>query len=286
MITDLDHITVAVADLDAAVAAYEMFLGRRVNWRGVSEGAEQAWIQLPNMALNLVSPAGDGDQGDLARQRLADGGDGLWRIAFTARGLDAVRAQAGRRGVATADPAERVSLASNGAERRWRLSEADPATTAGVELSLVEAAAEPWPVSPPVTTEAAAISVLDHVVINTPNPDRALALYGARLGLDFRLQRSNPAWGSKLMFFRCGGAVVEIGAALKDPPPADGSDRLSGLAWRVSDPDAARARLAACGLDVSEVRQGRKPGTRVFTVRSGVPGAPTLLLAAENPDVD
>ena len=286
MITALDHITVAVADLDAAVAAYEMFLGRRVNWRGASGGAEQAWIQLPNMALNLVSPSGDGAWGDQARQRLADRGEGLWRIAFTAQDLEAVRSQAGRRGVATGDPVLRVSRSPDGAERRWRLSEADPATTAGVDLALVDVAEEPWPVSPPVTTDAAAISLLDHVVINTPNPDRALALYGARLGLDFRLERSNPAWGSKLMFFRCGGAVVEIGAALKDGPPPEGPDRLSGLAWRVSDPDAARARLAACGLDVSEVRQGRKPGTRVFTVRSGVPGAPTLLLAAEGVEVD
>jgi catechol 2,3-dioxygenase-like lactoylglutathione lyase family enzyme len=121
---------------------------------------------------------------------------------------------------------------------------------------------------------------LDHVVINTTNPDRALAFYGARLGLDFRLDRSNPQWGSRLMFFRCGGAVVEVGARL-DAPIGDAQDRLSGLAWRIPDPDAAQARLAKAGFDVSDVRTGRKPGTRVFTVRSGVPGAPTLMLSAE-----
>jgi catechol 2,3-dioxygenase-like lactoylglutathione lyase family enzyme len=118
------------------------------------------------------------------------------------------------------------------------------------------------------------------VVINTPNPDRALALYGARLGLDFRLDRSNPDWGSRLLFFRCGAAVVEIGASLKEPP-SDAPDRLSGLAWRVANPMAARERLAAAGFDVSEVRKGRKPGTAVFTVRSGVAGAPSLILASD-----
>lgn len=286
MISALDHISIAVADLDAAVSAYELFLGRRVNWRGEADGAEQAWIQLPNMALNLVAATGTGPTGDHVRARLAEAGEGLWRIAFTATDLDADRAQTGRRGLPSSDPMEWVSRSRNGEIRSWRLSRADAGASAGVELFLVQAAATPWPTSPPVTTEAAAISQLDHVVINTPNPDRALALYGARLGLDFRLERSNPAWGSRLMFFRCGGAVVEIGAALKDAPPADGPDRLSGLAWRVSDPDAARARLADEGLDVSEVRQGRKPGTRVFTVRSGVPGAPTLLLAAETAEID
>jgi catechol 2,3-dioxygenase-like lactoylglutathione lyase family enzyme len=121
---------------------------------------------------------------------------------------------------------------------------------------------------------------LDHVVINTAHPDRAVALYGARLGLDFRLDRSNPQWGSRLMFFRCGGAVVEIGSRL-DAEASDAPDRLSGLAWRVTEPEAAQARLAKAGFDVSEVRAGRKPGTHVFTVRSGVPGAPTLMLSAE-----
>src|SRR5206468_240833 len=88
------------------------------------------------------------------------------------------------------------------------------------------------------------VHALDHVVINTPNPDRALALYGARLGLDFRLDRSNPEWGSRLLFFRCGDSVVEIGAGLKSPV-SDAPDRLTGLAWRGADPQAAQARLAA-----------------------------------------
>ena len=50
-------------------------------------------------------------------------------------------------------------------------------------------------------------------------------------------------------------------------------------------PLVARARRggragapAAAGLDVSEVRAGRKPGTRVLTLRDGTCGVPTLLL--------
>ena len=50
------------------------------------------------------------------------------------------------------------------------------------------------------------------------------------------------------------------------------------MCWRVADIDATRARLAADGVDVSEVRTGRKPGTRVMTVRSGTCGVPTLLV--------
>jgi hypothetical protein len=55
-------------------------------------------------------------------------------------------------------------------------------------------------------------------------------------------------------------------------------DKLWGLSWRVADIDAVRARLVACGIDVSEVRAGRKPGTRVMSVRSGTCGIHTLFL--------
>ena len=55
-------------------------------------------------------------------------------------------------------------------------------------------------------------------------------------------------------------------------------DRLWGLSWRVADIDATRTRLLAAGLDVTEVRNGRKPGTRIMTVRSGTCGIQTVLL--------
>ena len=50
------------------------------------------------------------------------------------------------------------------------------------------------------------------------------------------------------------------------------------MCWRVADIDATHARLAPAGVDVSEVRTGRKPGTRVMTVRNGTCGVPTLLV--------
>jgi catechol 2,3-dioxygenase-like lactoylglutathione lyase family enzyme len=126
-------------------------------------------------------------------------------------------------------------------------------------------------------TTVAPVESLDHVVIATPDPERAAALYGARLGLPMALDRTNPDWGTRLMFFHCGGTVLEVSHRLKDGR-GEGPDSIWGLAWRVADADAARGRLAASGIDVSEVRQGRKPGSRVFTVRNGTFGVPTLLI--------
>jgi hypothetical protein len=49
----------------------------------------------------------------------------------------------------------------------------------------------------------------------------------------------------------------------------------------VTDPRAARERVAAAGFDVSELRRGNKAGTSVCTVRSETCGVPTLLIGPD-----
>ena len=120
-------------------------------------------------------------------------------------------------------------------------------------------------------TGDASVLGLDHVVIRSNDMERAAALYGARLGLDMRLDRE--VRGHRLMFFRCGDAIVEVAH-----DPGRDSDFLWGLSWRVANAEAVRERLASAGLNVSEVRDGMKPGTRVFTVRDGACNVPTLMI--------
>ena len=156
---------------------------------------------------------------------------------------------------------------------RWKRTRASTDLTHGVRLFFLESAGE-RPRS--AASGAAPILSLDHVVVATEDSERAAALYGARLGLDMALDRTHQDWG-QLMFFRCGDLIVEVVRR----PVAGGDatrDKLWGLSWRVGDIDAARARLVADGVDVSEVRTGRKPGTRVLSVRSGTCGVQTLLL--------
>lgn len=263
MILGLDHVSIVVADLDPTADAYQALIGRTPRqWE--EAGARHAWHQLSNMALDIVQPAGPGEGGDAARSRLEEAGEGLWRLAFAVDDLAETRRLLERRGAPSA-------LSGHDSHR----AVLDSSATHGVAMTLVE---RTEPRSPTPTFEGDEIHGLDHAVVRTASPDRALALYAARLGLDLRLDRSNPAWGSRLLFLKCGDCVVEIGADLKSQA-GDAPDRLSGLAWRVGDPDGARSRLAGAALDVSEVRQGRKAGTRVFTVRSGMAGAPALVIA-------
>lgn len=128
---------------------------------------------------------------------------------------------------------------------------------------------------------------IDHVVVNTPDADRAIRTWRDRLGVRLALDREFPERGLRMLFFRSGGVTLEFVAALGSPASggAAGDDVLHGIAYRVSDVAALRTRLVGAGFDVSPVREGQKAGTRVATVRSGTASVPTLLIeAARAPD--
>jgi catechol 2,3-dioxygenase-like lactoylglutathione lyase family enzyme len=274
MIVGLDHVVVLIRELEAGVAAYQTLFAREPAWRSVGDGAETVLFTLENMTLELVSASGNGATADRIRTALAEQGEGLASICFRTHDIAKMHRRLDR---LTLKPepvtdAESRDMAS-GATLSWQRTRASTESTRGVRLFFLERAAE-RPRS--AVTAEAPITAMDHIVVSTGDPERAAALYGARLGLDMALDRSHPDWG-RLMFFRCGDLIVEIvhrpGAAV-DPA----RDRLYGMSWRVDNADATRTRLVSAGLEVSDVRTGRKPGTRVFTVRSGTCGIPTLLV--------
>ncbi|HEY3889127.1 MAG TPA: VOC family protein [Caulobacteraceae bacterium] len=279
MISGFDHAPIVVRDLDAAVARYTAMLGRAPSWIGRLDGARHAWFQLSNIALEVIAADGDGATGDNIRLWLQDHDEGPSAIGFSTPIFDEARRMLERRGVVVEPTEQMRSVDGAGHEHVLHYAMTRASTTRGLQLFLVDrnASAETWPVSPPAG-DAAAIAAIDHVVVRTANAEAAIALYGAKLGLDLRLDRSNPDWSSRLLFFRCGDAVVEIGASL-DTAVSDAPDRLGGFAWRAPDPEQARARMAAAGLDVSDLRKGRKPGTSVFTVRDAI-GGPNLVISA------
>lgn len=278
MITALDHVALVVTDLDATVARYETMLGRKPNWRGADGGAAHAWFQLSNMALDVIAPTGPGHTGDRVKARLDETGEGIWALAFGVEDMGKARHRLERVGITSTEPGPiRSTHVETGEKRYWNTSVADVDATHGTNVFLIEP--DDWPASPFEGDEKAAIGGLDHVVIQTPNPERAAALYGARFGLEMRLDRSNEDWGTRLMFFRCGDLIVEVAHFLKGGV-SDAPDSVWGLSWRADDIDAANARMAADGFDVSEVRTGRKPGTRVFTVRDAPAKVPTIVIGA------
>jgi catechol 2,3-dioxygenase-like lactoylglutathione lyase family enzyme len=239
MIDALDHLVLRASFRDGAVGAYETLLGRR---------AENDRLRVGNVGLAFE------DEASTAH---------LSSMVFATASLDKATRLLERRAVATERTGDVLSLST--------------AATHQVPLALIQRN-DPSPASPlKGSDEASSIASLDHVVVRTPNPERAIALYAGRLGLDLRLDRSNPKWNARLLFFRCGDLVVEIAHDLSKGA-SDQPDTLWGLSWRTPDVGRCHARLKKAGVEVSEPRDGRRPGTQVFTVASHTANVPTIVI--------
>jgi catechol 2,3-dioxygenase-like lactoylglutathione lyase family enzyme len=274
VITGLDHVVVLVNEIEAAVAAYQTLFARTPAWRNRGDGAARALFTLDNATLELMAPDGESDAAKRIRSLLAEHGEGMASLCFRTDDIARLHRRLDRLALKPEPVVEVESRdEASGATLSWKRTRTATDATRGVRMFFLELE-KPRPLS--VRTVPASITAMDHVVVSTTDPERAVALYGARLGLDMALDRSHPEWG-RLMFFRCGDLIVEVTSR---PGKSDESkpDRLRGVCWRVLDIDATHARLVAAGVDVSEVRTGRKPGTRVMTVKSGTCGVPTLLV--------
>jgi catechol 2,3-dioxygenase-like lactoylglutathione lyase family enzyme len=277
MITGLDHIVVLLTDIEAATTTYQLLLGRAPSWRSHGDGSQTVLFTLDNMSLELMAPMGDSETAERIRNVIKLWGDGLASVCFKTGDIARMHRRLERVALKP-DPVTEVESRDlvSGAALHWKRTRAATDLTRGVRMFFLELAGE-RPRSR-ATTEAPILG-LDHVVVSTEDPERAAALYGARLGLDMALDRSHHDWG-RLMFFRCGDLIVEV--VHRPVAGADQThDRLWGLSWRVADIEAARARLLAAGIGVTEVRAGRKRGTRVASLRDGTCGIHTLLLERE-----
>jgi catechol 2,3-dioxygenase-like lactoylglutathione lyase family enzyme len=275
VITGLDHVVVLVNDIEAGKAACQTLLARAPAWQNSGDGADRVVFTLDNMSLEVMAPNGFSVAADRIRSVVSAQGEGLASLCFRVADIEKMHRRLDRLALRP-DPITEVESrdALTGAIMHWKRTRAATELTRGVRTFFLELAEE-RPRS--AVTSAAPILGLDHVVVATADPERAAALYGARLGLDMALDRSHPDWG-QLMFFRCGDLIVEMVHRGGNANPNKAHDALWGLSWRVADIDATRARLVADGIEVSEVRTGRKPGTRVMTVRSRTCGIHTLVL--------
>ncbi len=273
MLTGLDHVTVAVREIDRAVDAYERLLGVPPSWRGEHPalGTDGALFALSNAAVELVAPKPDTEESEGLRAQLAEHGDGLIALAFCIVAAGDWSKALRERGLRATAPEEGEAVGRGGDVRRYRTVELSQRTTRGLRVLGVERP-DCGPLRATAPVPAPCVDALDHVVVRTADADAAVALYGRGLGLRLALDQTFD--GVRMLFFRTGGVTLEC---VQDPGVGD-RDVLHGVAFRVRDLDGAHARLRAAGVETSEPRSGRKPGTRVFTVKSGSCGVPTLFL--------
>lgn len=288
MITRVDHLVIVVRDLDSATETYWNLLGRKPSWRGTHPqlGTGNALFKLDNTYVELLSPIAAGELAERVRARLERFGEGLAALAFGTDDMDGCVAMLRSRGLSPDDPTHGAGVEDGtGAKREWRSAFLPLHETRGAPLFVVEhrSVAASLAPAPFCSTQSAAVSAVDHVVVMTGDPEGCRELYGDKLGLRLAFDKSFEKRGIRLLFFRVGGLTVECAAPLAQAASGD-SDRLWGISYRVPDVTAAQGRIASAGFDVSEVRVGHKPGTKVCTVRNNTCGVATLLIeASERP---
>ena len=222
----LDHVVVGVRDLEEATRQTASLLGRQPSWRGEhpDAGTANALFRLANTYLELLAASGEGPVGAGLAARLQEHGEGVFALAFATDDAEGFAEQLRGAGLEPGEPRQGRGVdPARGAERRWRTVLLPPPATRGVPLFAIEHRAGALEPVEPECDPAAGVEALDHVVILSGDLEGSRRLYGDQLGLRLALDRTFEARGQRILFFRVGGATVEVVGA--DPPGEPGPDR-------------------------------------------------------------
>ena len=102
-ITNLDHVVVAVNDLEAATKVWQENFGLPLERTGDNQalGVRQSILPIGSAFVELISPLGEG--GPVA-DALKDKGEGLYLLSLAFDDLDATLAELPEKGVRVNDP--------------------------------------------------------------------------------------------------------------------------------------------------------------------------------------
>jgi methylmalonyl-CoA/ethylmalonyl-CoA epimerase len=99
LLTEIDHVAIAVADLEAAISYYENTFGATVDHREIveSDGVEEALLKVADSYIQLLTPVSDDSP---VAKYLERKGEGLHHIGYRvddcAAALQAVKDNGGR----------------------------------------------------------------------------------------------------------------------------------------------------------------------------------------------
>jgi methylmalonyl-CoA epimerase len=129
----IDHVGIAVDDLDAALGLYERKFGMPVVYRETVEeqGVEAVLLDVGESHIELLRPLGDDTP---VGKFLAKKGPGLHHTAYRCADIDAALASCKEQGLKLIDEQPRIGI------RNSRVAFLHPAATGGVLVELVQPA--------------------------------------------------------------------------------------------------------------------------------------------------
>ena len=277
MIEKLDHLVIAVSDLDSAVESYTKLFGYGPSWRGVHEqlGTANALFPVENTYLELLASNGnEGAGAAMIKATLELNGEGLAGLVLGTSNIQDLKESLLESGVELQDLALGEGVDSDqGLKRTWKNLFLPFSLTRGMFAFIIQHESGELPSVHGRTSST--INKLDHVVVNTNDPEGFKSLYGDTFGIRLALDQTVEKWGGRMLFFRLNNTTIEV---IGKPDEDDPADKLWGLAWSVEDLKATHQRLVKEGLEISEVKAGRKENTLVCSVKSDTCNVPTLLI--------
>ena len=276
MISNLDHLIIAVKDLDQAEKNYKKILGTNPVWRGKhkSLGTANSIFNFKNTYLELLTADGEGLGAELVKNLIQENGDGLAGIVFGVDDMPQTVKQLKQEGYEISDPAE-----GEGSDdvtkkvRKWENLFLPPELTRGLFSFIIQHHDGELPSHKEYAKDS--INKLDHVVINTNNADSFIETYRDVFKIRLALDKTIEHWNSRMLFFRLNKTTIEV---VERPNNEKPTDALWGLAWEVESIEDTHKRLVSEGVEVSDIKDGLKENTLVATVKSHTHNVPTLII--------
>ena len=276
MFKSLDHLIIAVEDLEKATHNYQLIMGTPPVWTGMhkSLGTSNALFNFQNTYLELLSPTGEGLGADLINHYLNDAGEGLIGMVFATKDINGVYKSLQNHGFPLGEPTDGEGTNSTDQKlRKWKNLFLPPDLTRGIFSFVIEHTEGNLP--QPKSIEPSSPHKLDHVVINTNDADGFIEIYQDIFNIRLALDKVIEHWQKRMLFFRLNKTTIEVIEQEDDLPP---SDKMWGLAWDVKDIEKAYQRLLDEGVEVTPIQKGVKEKTLVATVKSHTQNVPTLLI--------
>ena len=276
MFNKLDHLIVAVKDLQEAENNYQKLFGTGPVWSGTHKelGTSNSLFNFQNTYFELLAPTSEGLGADLVNYYLDTTGEGLIGMVFATEDIAGVHSSLQEKKFLVGDPADGEGINSSDQQvRKWKNLFLPPELTRGIFSFVIEHTEGNLP--QPKDLEPSSPHKLDHVVINTNDADGFIEIYQDIFNIRLALDKVIEHWQKRMLFFRLNKTTIEVIEQEDDLPPGD---KMWGLAWDVKDIKKAHQRLLDEGIEVTPIQKGVKEKTLVATVKSHTQNVPTLLI--------
>ncbi len=276
MLSTLDHIIIAVEDLNHAEQNYKKIFGIDPVWRGICKnlGTANIIFNFKNTYCELLASNGSGLGAELVTNSIKESGEGVIGVGFGTDNIENSYSKLKKLGYFVSDITDGEGIdETNKKIRKWRNLFLPDELTRGLFSFIIEHTDGILPNQEKY--HAASINKLDHVVINTNDADGFINIYKEVFNIRLALDKVIEHWKSRMLFFRLNKTTIEV---IERKDDKDTKDSLWGLAWEVESIEDTHKRLSTEGVEVSSIKKGLKENTLVATIKSHTHNVPTLLI--------